>query len=193
MILFYDTETTGLPNRGLPLTDPSQPKIVQLCAILDFGEDEEAMRLDVILRQDHVPEESTKTHGITTEISHRIGVTEVLAVELFLDMIAVADMVVGHNIKNFDNGIMTGTVRRVLKDPTIDPFHNKSLFDTMLAGKSVCKLPSRQGGFKNPKLTELHKILFGEEFGGAHQAVNDVLATRRCFYKLQEMVGGGSG
>lgn len=196
MILFYDTETTGLPLRKLDPALPEQPRIVQLAAIMDFDDGKEAMRLDVILDQpsDDNPNRreqwlgAMKSHGIAPEVSRQIGVTEVIALELFLDMLAVSDLIVGQNITGFDNGIVTGALRRALDRPSLDPFKDKKIFDTMLAGKPMCKLPSRQGGLKNPTLTELHKHLFREGFDGAHEAISDVLATRRCFYRMQEIM-----
>jgi hypothetical protein len=33
---------------------------------------------------------------------------------------------------------------------------------------------------------ELHKFLFEEEFDGAHDALNDIRATRRCYNAMKE-------
>lgn len=199
MILFYDTETTGLPMKGKqPLDHPLQPRIVQLGALMDFDDGREAQRLDVVIRLPDLPPEvdagwdkAATFHGITKEMSDQFGVNEHTALNMFLDMVEAADLVVGQNIKRFDNNIVTGCVRRAFNDPSMDPFKDKPQFDTMLAGLPLCRLPSRQGGFKNPTLTELHKHLFGEGFEGAHTAITDVLATRRCFYRLQEIANEG--
>jgi inhibitor of KinA sporulation pathway (predicted exonuclease) len=46
---------------------------------------------------------------------------------------------------------------------------------------NILKIPSPyyQEKFKFPKLSELHQWLFGEDFEGAHDALNDVKATSR--------------
>lgn len=203
MNLFYDTETTGFVNKKMALDAVEQPRVVQLGAILDFEDGREAMRLDVIINHpfDALPANvragwvgedgisgAAKIHGISPAISEQIGVTESIAIELFCDMLAVAKTVVGHNITGFDNTLMTGVIRRVLRRPDADPFAGKRILDTMVAGKPLAAMPSRQGGYKNPKLTELHQKLFGEGFEDAHQAISDVLACRRCFYEMMRIV-----
>jgi hypothetical protein len=52
--------------------------------------------------------------------------------------------------------------------------------------KEYCALPRKNGGYKPPKLIELHEILFGESFVGAHDAAADVRACARCFFELKK-------
>jgi hypothetical protein len=104
-------------------------------------------------------------------------------------MLEVAHIVVGHNLSKYDNNVMTGTMQRIYNMPHYDPFEGKAVFDTMIVGTNICKLPfqGRGTGYKPPKLIELHQHLCGEGFEKAHSAINDVLAGRRCFYILQQM------
>lgn len=197
MILFYDTETSGFLNKSWPLHDPRQNRIVQLGAILDYPDGREAMRLDVIVAHKDIPQHvadswpgAEKFHLISRETSEKIGINETTVMEMFLDMIEVADTIVGQNIKGFDNDMVTAVARRVIANEAFTPFAGKNIFDTMFAGQPLCRIPNpRGGGLKKPNLTELHKHLFnGEGFDKAHSAINDVLATRRCFYKMQELL-----
>lgn len=192
MILTYDTETTGFPETKRSLEE--QPRIVQLGAVLDYPDGREAMRLDAIIRVGEVPANvlhswtvgrdndggAARIHGITPEISEKIGITEEIVFDMFLDMVAVADVIVGHNHVWFDNKVTTNVVRRVYKKADADPFANKKMFDTIEAGKLLMKLPSKQGGYRKPKLIDLHTHLTGQGFEDAHTAIADVLATRRC-------------
>ena len=41
-------------------------------------------------------------------------------------------------------------------------------------------------GFKWPKLSQLHKKLFGSDFDEAHDAEADVAACARCFFALKD-------
>lgn len=67
----------------------------------------------------------------------------------------------------------------------------------MRAGTNECKLPATESmknfkglkdKYKSPKLEELYKHLFNKSFGGAHDAMEDVLATLEC---LKELVKRG--
>lgn len=192
MILTYDLETTGLPVRSLPVSHEMQPRIVQIGAIMDYEDGREAMRIDLVLRHHNLPEETIKSwhgaakiHGIEPDVSYKIGVEEATAMDAFLDMVQAADTIVGQNIKGFDNDIIRGTVRRLHKNDTLDPFDRKGIYDTMLAAQPVCRIPARNGGLKRPNLTEIHTYLFGTGFEDAHTAIADVLACRRCYYELK--------
>ena len=39
---------------------------------------------------------------------------------------------------------------------------------------------------KAPKLTKAYQFFFGKDFDGAHNAMNDVLATRDVFFALKK-------
>jgi len=72
----------------------------------------------------------------------------------------------------------------------------KPVICTMYAGTELCKLPGRQARWKWPKLGELHQHLFGEDIEGAHDALVDVMAVRRCYYEMVRrgvMRPGGRG
>ena len=83
-ILFYDTETTGLPDFKAPSEAPHQPHIVQLAALLvDPDSRQTIASMDVIVRPAGwtIPGEVAAVHGITTERAEAVGVQEKLAVD----------------------------------------------------------------------------------------------------------------
>lgn len=56
---------------------------------------------------------------------------------------------------------------------------------TMQASTAFCRLPPfRFGKWKWPTLQELHNKLFGCDFEGAHDALDDVKATAKCLVEL---------
>ena len=61
--------------------------------------------------------------------------------------------------------------------------------DTMKLTTEFVGIPNSRGrsGFKYPSMTELHYKLFNRGFEGAHDALVDVEALARCFFKLQEI------
>lgn len=189
MKLFFDTETTDLPNFKLSSTDTSQPHIVQLAALLEDSEGVLRGEINLLIRPDGYDiSDSTKHHGITHETAEKYGVPVEVAVGLFLQMLDKSQLVVGHNV-SMDFFMMRIAAHRCkLKDPKEYPIEK---FDTMHESKNIVKLPPtekmlRAGfkSFKSPNLQEAHKHFMGVEFEGAHDAMNDVKATRAVYYKI---------
>lgn len=181
MKLVFDTETTGLLRKGVPLTDDSQPRCVQLGAIL-FDEDGTVRgELNVIVKPNGwiVPPEAAAVHGITTELAEKYGIPIDMVLRIFNRWSGIADTLVAHNF-TYDRDVLKGEFMRLGKEPE---FLNKPSFCTQEASTNVCQIKSARG-FKWPKLQEAHKFLFAEEFEGAHDAMADVRACKRVFLEL---------
>lgn len=181
MKLVFDTETTGLIKKGVPLSDPSQPRVVQLGAIL--FEDDGTVRgeLNLIIKPDGwtVPQVCVDVHGITTEIAEKCGVPIAIALSAFNRLSLLADTMIAHNF-DYDDQVLRGEFERLGRPAE---FAKKNNFCTMKAATEVVKIPSAKG-FKYPRLQETHKFLFGEEFEGAHDAMADVRACKRVYLDL---------
>ncbi len=188
MYLIFDTETTGLPrDYKAPLTDfDNWPRVVQISWQLLNADGSLDRYGDYIIRPDgfDIPFNAAAIHGITTEKAQRLGVPLHEALEVFLGDMSFCEVLVGHNIE-FDINILgcellrLGIESKLTKMPTIDTTH---------AGTDYCKLPGgRGGGYKYPKLDELHQALFKKGFGEAHNAIADVEATARCFVRMCEL------
>lgn len=188
MYLIFDTETTGLPrDYKAALTDfDNWPRVVQLSWQLHAADGSLIRFNDFIIRPEgfDIPFNASAIHGITTEKANTLGVPLGEALEHFLSDLSDSQYVVGHNIE-FDINVLgseflrLGIESSLTQMPTIDTTH---------AGTDFCKLPGgRGGGYKYPKLDELHQALFGKGFGEAHNAIADVEATARCFVRMCEM------
>jgi len=106
-VIFYDTETQGIPLWKQPSGHPDQPHIVQLGACLvDVDTRKVLSTLDVMVRPDGwlIPDEVAAIHGITTEMAADLGVPESLAVEMLLDMVGSRTRI-AHN-ESFDARIV---------------------------------------------------------------------------------------
>lgn len=173
--LYFDTETTGLPNPTDNLDD--QPHIVQVAAILVDDEKGEVLALNVIVKPDgwEVPAGAAAVHGISTEDAANFGIPVRIAMATFSQMCRQADQIVAHNI-GFDLKLVGYELRR-LDAPNVAA--EKPQFCTMDATTDLCRLPGKYGKFKWPKLTESHQHIFGESFEGAHDALADVRACQR--------------
>jgi DNA polymerase-3 subunit epsilon len=181
MLLFFDTETTGLPPGG------DFVHMAQLAWILMTDDRRELARANQIVKPDGyvIPDELANIHGITTERA----LAEGLPLEQVMSLFFVAAnsfgeiSIVGHNV-TFDLKIVRKEFDRLGWE---DPTFGKNVICTMKPSVDLCRLPRKRGGFKWPKLNELYKHLFGCEFENAHNALADIEATAKCFWKLQEM------
>lgn len=187
--LIFDTETTGLPKGGQYNAEPSEvdvwPRVVQLAFCL-FNKTGVIMEAQYIIKPEgyYIPADSTDIHGITNE--HALnGVSMEYAINEFVFAMGKAHILIGHNV-NFDRKVIGAELIRLGQE---DVLHGFPKGCTMGKSTNVCKLskPSGKGGFKWASLQELHKFLFDVEFKGEHNAMVDVLATKRCFARLANM------
>lgn len=187
MYVIFDTETTGLPkNWSAPITDSDNwPRIIQFAFIV-CAEDGTAVieRSSLIYPEGwEVPESDFhKQHGYTTEKCKEDGVPLMGIVNQMLLELESSSTIVAHNI-NFDMKVLRAELYRTGYEVTGWP----KQVCTMQSSTKYCRIPGARGGFKWPKLEELHQILFGEKFEGAHDALADVKATARCFFELKRL------
>lgn len=186
MLLFFDTETSGLPRRWqAPITDLSNwPRLVQLAWILTDLDGNPIQSECRIVRPEgfRIDPGATRTHGITTARALREGepLPEVLqSLEQALEQVKT---VVAHNV-SFDLAVVGA---EFLRQQKVDPLSLRKAICTMREGTRHCRIPGRYG-YKWPTLAELHEHLFQQSFADAHDALADCDACRRCFVKLKEL------
>lgn len=184
MYLFFDTETTGFAQFKKLSSDPDQPGLVQLGAVLDDENRKTIGTLNVIV-QSNIPVSlgAFKKHKITDERIEKDGIELKDAIEQFHSMAMKATECVAHNNK-FDLLVMEANYFRA-RIPVLN-FVDKKQTCTMIAATKVLKIPGKYG-YKWPKLDEAYKILVDEKgFEGAHDAMNDVMACRAVFYAMKD-------
>lgn len=193
-ILFYDFETTGMPDFGAPSESEHQPHIVQAGAVLVDAESREIRAsLDLIARPDGwvIPPESTEVHGITHERALACGIDERLVISALHGMWRAASSRVGYN-ESFDARIMRiGLKRSGWEDgeQIADAWKEAPAECAMRQATPICKIPStRGGGFKWPKLSQAHEIIIGSTFENAHSAMADALACMRVYWAIKDRV-----
>lgn len=182
-ILFFDTETTGLPkDYRAPVTDVDNwPRLVQLAWIQLDTETGKQSEHNYIIKPDgfEIPKAASDVHGITTEIATQKGYKLRDVIRVFALRVLDCDFFVGHNV-GFDRKIVGAELIRCGIE---DVLHGKPRVCTMFSTTKFCNLPGKRGP-KWPTLQELHKKLFGFEFDGAHDALADVIACKNCFVEL---------
>lgn len=195
-ILFFDTETTGLPkNYKAPVTDLNNwPRLVQLGFITyetDGIEVFKSFEQEYVIRPDgfEISPEVSKIHGVTQEKALTIGEDLQEVLYHFRSMIDQADMIVGHNL-DYDMKVTGAEYLRLMQT---NPFDGKKIFDTMLGSVQFCKIPNpRFSGYKWPKLQELYQCLFHEPLAQTHTALDDIQNTAKCYFELKRL-GYASG
>lgn len=179
MILVYDTETSNLPQKNLPLNHPAQGRIIQLAALfLDADFKERASFCSLIKPNGWVIQPGAQSaHGITQEECEAYGLDICTALGSLVDMAYKCPIAVGHN-KSFDDGLVK-TEYAVMDKAVISP----SQYDycTMQLMTPICQLKQANGRGKWPKLVEAYKHVTGSVFDKAHDALADCRATATVF------------
>ncbi len=189
MYLFFDTETTGLPNNW---NAPSSavhnwPRMVQIAWVLTDAAGRPLETYAAIIQPAGftIPTSASAIHRVTQARAETEGLPlpEVLAA--FTAALAKAELLVAHNIA-FDEKVLgcefyrtTGkdALRRVRKACTMK--------DAAIIAWAAIP-PKRYGTYKWPTLEQLHRKLFRTGIPAAHDALVDVEATVRCYFGLRE-------
>ena len=183
-ILFLDTETTGLPSRwNAPYNE--WPRMVSLAYMLceDNGKVIDQMELIIKPEEYTIPKEASDIHGITQIIAEQQGNDLQMVLIKLLTLVEIADLIVFHN-QSFDVGIITGEQMRMGHYSSDWMSSNApKIFCTKEQSTSICKIPNSRGGYKWPSLAELCAFC-GVENKGAHNAMNDVEATKECYFYM---------
>ena len=206
-VLVFDTETTGLPETKIinPITLHQWPHIVQFSYVIyDSSLNNIVESKDYIVKLPEsilIPEDSTKIHGITNDMSRSRGVPLNLILDEFFSYLREGvDKLIGHNIEFDINAIKVSLLRLINCDSLtkeqlkkykhdlhyITNYNNLSC--TMKDSIKFCniQLIDKNGKprLKYPKLIELHEKLFNKSPTNLHNSFNDILVTLRCFMKL---------
>ena len=196
-ILVFDTETTGLQEKGASIYDKSKwPYIIQLSYILYDLSNNSALIKNNYIKLDKsvtISQESFNIHNISREILDEQGIHIVDALKEFNKYLKICDLVVGHNI-SFDKRMIFVECFRHAVAQYFTHYENnekihKTEFCTMKNTTHYCKLErlskTNQVYIKNPKLSELYLLLFPNETlpTNLHNSLVDVAMTLRCYLK----------
>lgn len=183
-ILFFDTETTGLPkNWKAPVHQlDNWPRLVQIAWQVYDSNGNLLEEHDYVIKPVGfiIPSGASAVHKITTEKALEIGSDLLTILNIFSSSVNSCDLLVAHNY-SYDYNIMGS---ELLRNGLENSLYEKEHTCTKNASTEFCKIPG-PFGYKWPKLEELYKILFDESFN-AHNALDDIRATARCFWELEK-------
>jgi DNA polymerase-3 subunit epsilon len=189
VILFFDTETTGLPDYSFPLSDPRHPHIVTIAAVGFTPERKEIASYYAIIKPDGwiIPPGAAKVHGITTEFAMEHGLPANEVLWSFLSLWRKADLKIAFN-KSFDNWMIDHELYHALSE-------HRHVFDisrtrcAMLAASACMKEPNPWPGYEHeyrwPKLKEAYQWLYKQPMPDAHHAMGDTRNTAHFSFDLQ--------
>lgn len=179
-LLFYDTETTGLPTcYTAPHTDVHNwPRIIELAWELCYEDGTTIRKGCDLIEPDgwKMPtDEFWIENGFTQDGNELCGIPIAEALEKFVEAWEEADVLIAHNL-SYDYPITNCELFRLgLKIP------KSRTFCTKLASENICKIPGYKGKYKWPTLTEAYRFFYKKEFDGAHHAGWDVDACKQVF------------
>lgn len=195
-ILFYDSETTGIPQWSLPSEDPSQPRITQLAAeLLDEDTGTVLAYMDFLIKPEGwtIPPELEALTGITNERANLFGVPIAQVLPIFSDMWKKSTMRVAHN-ESFD-------MRMVRIELMRSQAHGEEYADYWKAGPAFCTqtkstklinlpptekmLAAGRNNAKSPNLGEAYFHFTGEKLEGAHNAAVDLRACKAVYFGIK--------
>jgi DNA polymerase III epsilon subunit-like protein len=179
MILACDVETSGLVIKDRPLSDPAQPRIVQLGFVVHTADRREIHTYRTLIQPDgwEIAKEAASVHGFTTEDCARYGVPPKVALLNLVSMLATVRVVVCHNLA-FEAALLQRELD-LLK--AADQAMRRPRLRRVCSMKASTALMS-DGRY--PSLSKIYRILTGREFTEAHDALEDARATMDVFWAL---------
>lgn len=177
MYLFFDTETNGFPPKC---------RMTQLAYQLFDGDGILIEEFQSLIKPDgwKIPKEKFFIeNGMSTERCEEYGIPVNVALSRFHGALEASKYKIAHNI-NFDNQILTNELITTGFD--IKRYNEVEKYCTMLTNTEFVGALNKWGKpGKWPTLMELHVKLFGCEFEGAHDALDDVKAMSKSFFELK--------
>lgn len=175
MILSFDCETSGLPAQGKPATDPAQPRLLQIGAVLHDRTWNERASISLLIAPDGwaVTQGAADTHGITTDIAARYGVRLQVALAAMMDLARTATIVSAFNLA-FDELIIDSELHR-MGAATAD--WKRPRLRRICSMQSCSGLINPDGRW--PKLAVAHQSVTGQPLTQQHDALEDAKASAR--------------
>lgn len=195
LLLFYDTETTGLPNNRALDNDASQPHLVQLAAhLVDADTRKVVQSIDLITHPTawQIPAEVSVIHGITQDYAAKVGIEEWLALKVFMSMWDRCDARIAHN-EEFDAKIIRIGAVRYLSKLHVDKWGGGKAYCTSDMTQQEMNLPPTERmraagrfGPRKPRMAEAYRFYTGKELFNAHTAIADVNACMEVYWAVTD-------
>lgn len=181
--LFIDVETNGFPKNwnALPSDIDNWPRVIQISwqIFTASGKEIETKNYYIKPTDFDLKRDVIELTGLTQDFLSNKGVD----IRTVLEELALhgryCKKMIAHNI-SFDEAVISS---EFIRNKIDNPLERLSKFCTMKNSTDICKI-SGPHGYKWPKLSELYETLFDEELEDAHNSLNDVRATSKCYWEI---------
>lgn len=175
--LFFDEETTGLPDYNLSLTAPEQPHIVSIAMILadEAGREMGVFKTALKLPEGVVVDEAGRAYEVNklgNEALKKYGLEMKVALRMFRLFSDRATLKIAHNYR-FDGFLMKAA-------------HEKYCIDTGAPMDRYCTMKGIKEVTGKGSLKDAYMHCFGKEIENAHDALADVRACKDVFFWLKQ-------
>lgn len=194
MRLFYDTETSGLFKEGLPVGDPSQPRIAQLGLKLFDHSWNLTGHFTALIKPDgwSMEAEAESVHGISENRCARHGIPILAALTVLQGFSANSRIIVAHN-NEFDRKLVMSELSKLGSDGMWWKRKAPAMACTMELSTPVCKIVG-DFGYKWPSLQESYNHFYpDQDYETKHDADSDIDATVMVYKALTAMGIGPEG
>lgn len=187
VLIFFDTETTGLPSRDRKVrSDPlSWPRLVELGWVLTTDEGTILEEVSFLVKPDgfEIPSAAINIHGISNMEAEKMGLPIVDVINRFYISARRADLLIAHNLSYDIRIILTELIRMDKREL----FSSIQGVCTMKSSARFCGISGRYGkGYKWPSLSGLYQKLFDREPESAHRALDDAKTCADCYFELKK-------
>jgi DNA polymerase III epsilon subunit-like protein len=185
MEFFFDTETTGLPERSgnryasyKKLEKYDKSRIVSISWIVT-QQHKVVNQSHFIVKPDGfiISEESIRIHGITNEFANENGCEIRNVFETLKSILPNCSTLIAHNI-DFDINILQSELYRYGYIDIVEEIGKKNKVCTMKKGKDVMKSRAY------PKLGALYQFLYGDQIQNAHDSQYDTYYCYKCYISM---------
>jgi DNA polymerase III epsilon subunit-like protein len=181
MLIFVDTETSGLFAYDKPADAPGQPRLAQIGMIFVGTNREIQSQHEFLIRPRGwvMSPEATETTGITTEHLEKNGVPIDEALDLYQRAIEGRRVIAGFNV-SYDLKVMRAELRHTGKP---DLFMSTRSMCLMAGSRALVNALDKRGRRKAPRLDEACAH-FGIEQPAAHSALADAMSAFQIWQKV---------
>ena len=192
-VLFFDSETTGLPMMTERFVFPHYKELDKYnsCRLIELGyiiTDEGTDHIRETKKYNSLvipPCEITNSeiHGITTEEATLKGNTLTQVLSTFIEDLSTVDLIVAHNIE-FDLNVVCSELFRNARFTEASTLFDKPKMCTM-------EISRKKYGYRR-KLCDLYEELSDQNWKQTHRAMDDAEKCKECYFLLASLSSGTS-